>query len=149
MCDKQQKHNTTDLEAASRYTGVDRNYLKSIRTQCGHCTPGAEVITVIHLDDSLVIHDLLMASRALKPRADSAADAMSTLTTKGFSIPTASAGKACQPCLTTHYRSIVWIGCEGNPAEPISTKMLRHRHTSAANSALVPSCFLRGIAEQL
>jgi hypothetical protein len=27
--------------------------------------------------------------------------------------------------------------------------MLRHRHASAANSALVPSCFLRGRAEQL
>lgn len=149
MCDKRQKHNTTDLEIASRYTGVDRDHLKFIRTQCGHCTPRAEVTAVIHLEDSPAVHDLLTASRALKPRANLAADAVSTPTTKGCSISTASEGKACQPDVRTCYSSVVWIGCEGNPAESIPTQMLRHRHVSAANSALVPSCFSRGKAEQL
>jgi hypothetical protein len=91
----------------------------------------------------------MMASHALKPRPRSAADAMSTQTTKGSSITTASEGEGCQPGLTTRYSSVVWIGCEGSPAEPIPTQMLRHRHSSADNSALVPSCFLRGKAEQL
>jgi hypothetical protein len=149
MCGEQQKHNAIDLNIASGYTGIDRDHLKFIRKQCGRCTPGTEVTAMIHLDDSPVICDLLMASRALKLRTNSFANVITTPTTKHYSISTLSEVKAFPLSLTTRCSSVIWIGCERSSAESIPTQMLRHRHASAVNSALVPSCFLRGKAEQL
>jgi hypothetical protein len=137
MCGEQQKHNAIDLNIASGYTGIDRDHLKFIRKQCGHCTPGTEVTTMIHLDDSPVICDLLMASHALKLRTNSSADVVTTPTTKHYSIPTPSEVKAFPLSLTTRCSSVIWIGCEGSSAESIPTQK------AGQLQSVVGSSFLR------
>jgi hypothetical protein len=109
------------LNIASGYTGIDRDYLKFIRKQCGHYTPGTEVTTMIHLDDSPVIYGLLIASRALKLRTNSSTDVVTILMTKHYNIPTVSEVKAFPLSLTTRCSSVIWIGCEGGLAESIPT----------------------------
>lgn len=50
---------------------------------------------------------------------------------------------------TLRYSTVFWVGCEDGMNEPLSTQTLQHRHIAAANSVLVPSCFLLDEAERL
>lgn len=47
------------------------------------------------------------------------------------------------------YSTVFWVGCEDGMHEPLSTQTLQHRHITAANSVLLPSCFLLDEAERL
>jgi hypothetical protein len=47
------------------------------------------------------------------------------------------------------YSTLVWVGYEDRMTEPLSTQIIQHRHTTAANSAHIPSCFLLHRAESL
>lgn len=123
--------------------------MRFIREQCGHCTPRADVTAVIYLDNSPVIHNFLLASCALESGPNLQAVVVSTPTTGHYSNPTIAGTEVLPSSFRKRCSSVIWIGCTGTPAGPIPTQMLRHTYASAANDALIPSCFLRREAEPL
>lgn len=47
------------------------------------------------------------------------------------------------------YSTLFWVGCEDKMTAPLSTQIIQRRHTTAVNTAHVPSCFLLHQAAEL
>ena len=101
------------------------------------------------MEDSLTIQRLLTASHALGLGSHSSVKSASMPTSYIRSESTDLDSNAVPSGLAFRYSSFFWIGCGGDSAKPISTQILQHRLTSAANSAFVPSCFLPEKATQI
>ncbi|KAM0714499.1 hypothetical protein Q7P37_009793 [Cladosporium fusiforme] len=130
-----------DSTIASRYTGVDREYLRLIRKQCGYCNSGMQPTTVIELSHSEPIANLMMASRGLTTGSEPSSKSDST---EGIDRSVAARFFDLDknpPYLRARYTSCVWIGCKDSSSAQISTQTLQHSYSIAAHSILVPSCF--------
>ncbi|KAI7722753.1 hypothetical protein KC353_g225 [Hortaea werneckii] len=140
-----------DSTIASKYTGIDRDQLRFMRQKCADCNAADAGVTKIELDCRPVVRRLLVTGDALNLESHPPTKAR----VKGVSrtphykpLPNNIISDAVSSSAHKYY-SVYWIGCDDKLDEPISTQTLHHRHTAAANSRLIPNCFLPDEAQHL
>jgi len=106
MCTGRHKPDDTDWKIASRYAGIDRDYLRFVRGRYGHCNSGTHVSTSIYVEDSLIIQRLLIASRALKLGSHSSIKSTTILNSKSRSESTDPDVNAILSSLGFHCSSV-------------------------------------------
>ena len=143
------KPDSIDSKIAAKYTGVNRDQLRYIRDQCFHCYANAGMSSQISVDCPLVVRNIVMTVRALNVESHPSTKIKDTSSggerghTSGSG--TASVGQSSN----IRYSTLFWIGCEDKMTEQLSTQVMQHRHTTAVNSAHVPSCFMLDRAADL
>lgn len=143
------KPNSIDSAIAAKYTGVDRDQLRYIRNHCHKCNTDSGLSFRTSVDCPLIVHNLIRAHNAL----DAESRSSTIVESRGF-----RSGQTDMDCneigtvglsSDSRYSTLVWVGCEDKMTEQLSTQIIQHRHTTAANSTHVPSCFLLHRAENL
>lgn len=137
------KPDKIDSTIAAKFTGVDRDHLRYIRKHCSDCNANTGKMFKIPAECSQMVRALTTMPDALRlephpfklvERTDSGLDESLSTDSTANKIVSSSDHK---------YSSVLWIGMEDKMTEPLSTQVVQHRYVTAANSAYVPSCFLR------